>query len=238
MSARKIIVSHAISLIITATAFAGFAGTAFGAIIAPSDDAVVINTDPDGNYGQDERIFTWTAYMAGSRGRSYIKFSLNGLPDRSMISSATLNLYQYDAGGFVPWVSIYHVSDDTWTEDDVTWNNRPLPDPSSPDTPNAPDLINRLNIGYGEGWVSFDLLSSGMWDYNADAADGYVTLLIKSDEKGDERHVFYSSEETVAGNFAPYLEIATVPAPAALPLLGAGVLGLLAFRREKKEKSQ
>lgn len=188
------------------------------AIVTPTDDAFVITTEPDTPYGSD-RILTWTAYMSGGRGRSFIKFPLFGLPDSSQIVSATLNLYQYDAGGFVPYVNIYHVADDTWSEDAVTWNTMP----------GYAGQIIRDNIGFDAGWISFDLLSSAVWDYDSDLNDGYVSFLIKSDETGDERHNFYSKEEAVEGDFQPYLELVFIPEPATIGLMLLG--GLLLRRR-------
>lgn len=193
---------------------------AAAAIINPVDDAFIISTEPDTPHGAD-RILTWTAYMSGGRGRSLVKFSLSGLPDSSQLASATLNLYQYDAGGFVPHVSIYHVDNDTWTEETLTWNNAPA----------FNGQVIRNNIGFNAGWVSFDLLGSGIWDYDSDLNDGYVTFLVKSDESGDERHNFYSKEEDVQGDFAPYLQILTIPEPATLALLGCGILGLSRNRK-------
>jgi len=212
--------SSVLGAVLIAFLCGGLGQAAWGMVIGPVEDAFVVNTSADESFGSEERICTWTAYMSGGRGRSYIRFSLSGMPEESVVSGVTLNLYQYDAGGFVPIVNIHHVADDTWTQSSLTWNNQPLP------APGATDQIVTKDIGYEAEWVSFDLLSSGVWDYGADLNDGYVSLLIKSTEVGDERHNFYSSEETIEVNYRPYLEITVVPEPTALVLLGLGSLGL------------
>lgn len=194
----------------------------YGALIAPVlDDAFVYSNHPDGSFGDEGHLLTWTAYMAGQRGRSYIKFSLSGMPDLSMVASATLYLYQYDAGGFVDTVNIHHVADD-WTQDTITWDTRPLPNPGDA------DRVAGNDIGYDAGWVSWDLLASGVWDYNSDLSNGYVSFLIKSSERGDERHIFYSSD---AASLHPYIEIVVIPEPATVCLLGMGGLSVLKRRK-------
>jgi len=199
---------------------------ATGAVVNPTDDAAVRNSAPDDTLGITEEgtVLTWTDYMNGWRGRSYIKFPLGGMPPRSQVVSAELHLYQYDAGGFVPIVNIHHVDDDLWTESAITWNNQPVP------APTAASMIVSKDIGFGVGWVSFDLLAGGVWDYDSDLGDGCVSLLVKSTELGDERHNFHSSEEAVAGDYQPYLEI-TVPEPAGVSLLALGGWVLLRRRR-------
>jgi hypothetical protein len=186
---------------------------ASAAIIHPTDDAPVFNNFPDDNFGDLDRILTWTAYMAGGRGRSYLKFALDA-PAGYEIASAVLHLYQYDAGGFVPIVQLHHVADDSWSQDTVTWNNRPLP------TPSISTMILSQDIGYTVGWKSFDLLASGEWDWQADVADGSLSLLLKSNENGDERHNFHSLEAQTEVDLHPYLEVSFVPEPSGLTLLG------------------
>lgn len=192
--------------------FAGwcFCGWADAAVISPTDDAYVVNTAPSTPSPTETRVLTWTAYMSGGRGRSYLKFPVSGLPDASLLTSATLALYQYDAGGFVPWVNVYRVADDGWSETTLTWDTRPLP------TPTSAQLMVRKNAGFGADWVSFDLLDTGTWAPGVDLSDGWLSVLIKSDESGDERHNFYSSN---AASLHPQLELVFVPEP-----MTAGVL--------------
>jgi len=182
-------------------AAAAMAAAAPGMSIVPVADSLVANSAPETNHGAMDRLITWTGYQAGWRGRSYIKFATAGLPEVSRVATATLNLYLFEGGGFVPVVDIHHVSDDTWVEMAVTWNNQPLP------APGAADLIISQTTDFVVGWKTFDLLSSGVWNYAGDLADGYASLLIKSPEVGDEAHSFYSREEAVPGDVGPYLRV-------------------------------
>ena len=210
-----------ISLVVFLIAVLFALGSVEAAIVYPVDDASVINTEPDTAH-PDGNILTWTAYMSGGRGRSYIKFQTASLPPLSLVTAVTLNLYQYDAGGFVPWVSICNVSDDSWSQDTLTWNNMP----------SAGSTINLKDIGFEHQWVSFDLFSNGEWNYQADLEDGFASFLIKSDESGDERHNFYSSEEEVVGDFRPYLQVWYIPEPATIAMLTLGSI-MCIKRREK-----
>ncbi len=193
--------------------------------ILPVADCYVQNSDPDAPYGTADNFATWTAYMSGLRGRSYLRFALDGMPASSQIASIELNLYQYVAGGYVPIVNVYHVPDDTWSETATTWNNQPYT------ALLASDLLATEDIGFDAGWKSFDLLSNGLWDYDADLADGYVSLLIRSNENGDEAHSFYSREEAVEGDYAPFLRITLLPEPATLGWLAIGVVLGMTRRR-------
>lgn len=205
----------------------GFSASANADVILAEADAAVYNTEPDTPHGSNSYIQTWTGYAGGQRGRSYLKFPMSGLPARSEVASLTLHLYQYSAGGFVPQVNLYHVANDSWAEGGLTWNNQPYPNPNPVD-----QLVDQQNIGNELGWKHFDLLANGIWDYDADVADGHLSLLLRSNEGGDEQHTFYSLQEDVEpGDYRPYLELTLVPEPATLGLLSIGGLAVISRRR-------
>ncbi|MBN2294211.1 MAG: PEP-CTERM sorting domain-containing protein [Pirellulales bacterium] len=198
-----------------------YSGFASATILIPSDDAYVRDDTLDTTYNE-EQLITWTHYGAAT-GRSYIKFSMAGLPQLSQLQSATLNMYLWEVGGYLETVSIYYAKDDSWIETSLNWNN----------APGTGDLVASENVGSyytwgGPKWVSFDLLASGLWDYDSDRSDGYVTFVIKTAENGEDIHRFYSKEENVPGDFAPYLEVIAIPEPTTMAIL---VLGGLMIRR-------
>lgn len=196
-------------------------GTLITHLIAPVDDALVDNKEPDTNFGDTDYLQIFTAYMSQRHLRSYIKFPLSEIPELDFVESATLYLYHYH-GGWTRPIDIYHVADDNWTQNTITWNNRPLPSPTTA------ELIASEQIESTEGWKSWDLLTNDGWDYNSDVNDGYVSFLLKGPETGDRNNSFYSSKAT---NNHPYLEIVIIPEPSILALIG--LTGLLLLKRRK-----
>lgn len=61
---------------------------------------------------------------------AYLKFDLSSIPKDAKIAGASLHLYSF----LVPEtykIGVYYVADNTWTENTITWNNRPPFDNSS-----------------------------------------------------------------------------------------------------------
>lgn len=85
-----------------------------------SEDAYVWSGYPDLNYGSDNylEIRNWS----GTR-HSYLKFDVSGV---SSVSNVSLILYVqgYDEYGTTT-IALNNVTDDSWTEGGITWNNKP-----------------------------------------------------------------------------------------------------------------
>ena len=80
------------------------------------------NSNNNGTYlnvGQDP-------FAAGKKLRSFLEFNISEIPSTDAISTVTLYIY-----GDTPWsggnITVYEnrVTDNTWTEGGVTWNNQP-----------------------------------------------------------------------------------------------------------------
>ncbi|MDY6950393.1 MAG: DNRLRE domain-containing protein [Thermodesulfobacteriota bacterium] len=114
-------------------------------------DSYVYSDAPDTNYGSNTYLFAmggnpdYCGYGQTGDGnnpaaRSYLKFDLGDIPDSATITSAQLDLKHaagtaYTMGGH--W-QVHYVSDDSWTEGDITWANRPLQSPNQNEAP-CPD---------------------------------------------------------------------------------------------------
>jgi len=90
--------------------------------IEPIADSYVNSTDPDMNYGENIRLYV------GTKGISYLMFRLPDLPLNVSIGEAKLELYA-SSGSASGYVDVHHCSDDSWTENGITWNNKPSYDP-------------------------------------------------------------------------------------------------------------
>lgn len=88
---------------------------AFADNLSPTDDAGVLGLTPNGNYGDADVMGT------SSLGKSYLKFDLT---QYSNIESATL--YLYSASPFNSVNVGASLAENSWNEDTITWNNKPL----------------------------------------------------------------------------------------------------------------
>jgi hypothetical protein len=218
-------------------------------LLRPLDDSLVLS-DPnlvDHNFGEFPFILAWANYPYYGA-RSYLKFDLSAIPAGEVVTLARLNLFQFEGGGYASGLDVIRVADDTWSEGTITWNDQPVL------VPEAKDLIaeNPALTGGERGWVSFDLLASGVWDPSIDLAqsDGKLSLIIRisGGEVSTQRsHQFCSGEAgeldcLIGGELGPVggraaqLVIAT-PEPALGATMGAGfaALGLAGVSRSARK---
>jgi uncharacterized membrane protein len=90
--------------------------------IYPIDDAYVNNSSPDSNYGGSGLLLVGVESLALKR--AFLKFDL-GLPRGSTIDNAWLYLKSGGGSGGGTNVQCYSVDNDDWTENTITWNNKP-----------------------------------------------------------------------------------------------------------------
>ena len=92
--------------------------------IAPSADAFIRNgTYASTNYGSDVSLVVKGSTATNFSRRSYLKFPLSGV---SNIVSAKLRVYGNNTESTTAIsVSAHGITDDSWTESGITWNNAP-----------------------------------------------------------------------------------------------------------------
>lgn len=106
---------------------------------APVADARVQESSPGTNYGtSDLRV------DAGPSKESYLRFTTQGLT--APVTSATLRLYATNGSADGP--GLYRVSDSSWSESTLTWNNRPAR------ASTATSDLGRISTGT---WVEYDV---------------------------------------------------------------------------------
>jgi len=82
--------------------------------LSPVDDSFVKSTRPNKNYGSLS-----TLKVNSANKEAFVKFYLNNI---GTVSSATLNMTSQGVGN----VELWKVTNDTWNENSITWNNKPV----------------------------------------------------------------------------------------------------------------
>lgn len=168
----------------------------------------------------------------------FMKFDLSALPDDSLVTAMDLTTYHFVNPGpnkspyNDPTVQIRYSSDDSWMRVGTT------------------DLSLLGNtLGSGQDFPTGDpdpflwTLNPNAIDWSVDLLDNFLTLAMSVVES-DYRFVYwYGSGGTnfpddPQGTYAPVLHlnyeerVAPIPEPSAVLLVGAGLIGLLSFRRK------
>jgi len=166
--------------------------------IAPEADSYVQSYYPNNNYGSST---IWGAGMtqAPNRVRAFLRFPLTGIPPGKTILEAQLRQYVYSIWGTVPYYrrfDLHFVSDDTWGELTITYNNQPAP---------GAILVNNTLIDT-TGWKSYDITSQVTTEYQG---DGKISLRWRDH---DEDLLYYEgwyaySKEYTDANYRPRLRV-------------------------------
>ena len=167
--------------------------------IHPTADASVYSagTAADYNFGTD---YVMIVYITGSTNNlyawSYLKFNLSSIPSTEKITDVTLYVYCWETAMTIPTVQLRPVSDTTWLETGITWNNKPP----------YGDLI-AATFG-SVGWRQWSIPVANLPE------TGLVSFLLKTDAPGTSK--FYSKEYATA-TLRPYLQVTTTGEPKASP---------------------
>ena len=159
-------------------------------------DAYVNSSSPDANYGGVDHMYVGAN---SEQDFAYVMFDLSSLPLDAYIISAKLKVYLSSTGGDIYWypadtIGAYYCSDNSWTELEITWNNKPS-----------------FNTDPTDTW-SFSILYSvkvyKSWNITEDVRTALpsrtLTEVIKFESKtGDGYAVFHSKE----GANKPKLEV-------------------------------
>lgn len=141
----------------------------------------------DGDPAAERQLLTW--------------FDVSSVPPGSVVTQATLTLYQESAEGAVPYDVLPRIVMAPWSEGDVTWDARP-PAAGIGDPP--------VGLSLGSGSVSWDVTHAVQaWVSGVHANHG---LLLAGDGSSVGRHRFVSRTDPEWG---PRLVIQTGPAPTA-----------------------
>ncbi len=163
---------------------------------------------------------------------AYFKFDLSSIPNGANLIGADFYAYiqTYSAGGGQDiQSSVFFVSDDSWQESTITWQNAPGPDSGVLDTQTYPRTAS---------WLHWDLFAGGIPaeanDQLLDSDDQLSLMLAIAESMTANATIGGITKDGLEG-YSPYLQLEyespVVPEPASILLFGFGLIGTI-FRRQ------
>ncbi|MHA1481431.1 MAG: CBM96 family carbohydrate-binding protein, partial [Candidatus Thorarchaeota archaeon] len=178
-------------------------------IIKVSDDSPVDDLLPDAN--NDDSVSgggLWCGNStSGGVARSWLKFNLTHLPSNLYFTKATLNLFLYQCFGTEDYpIGVYYSENDTWIEDEITWNNQPEFTAAPTDVIDSPASPDMFNFG---NWYEWEVTSDVIETLEQ---DGVLTLVIRQvneDLSNNTARGFASREFSITNemNTIPYVSL-------------------------------
>ena len=175
----------------------GFEQVGFDEALYVSEDAYVRGGDnADTNFGDSEELAIKNS-GEGHRNdrRSFLKFDLRELPRPVYDVLLRLNV---DNDAPTPTLdALYHVSDDRWSEGEITYNNQPA----------AETFIDSMAVPPNGAWIEYDLTDIVNEEMDV---DGILSLRLTAFREGATLHAYSSKEESGLTN-EPHLAYNLIP---------------------------
>lgn len=169
--------------------------------IYPEADAFVQSYYPDNNYGSSTACYVGTS-QAPNILRTYMRFNLASISSGRDITLAKLylNVYNVYFHSGTRWYDLCFVSNDTWGEGTITWNNKPTL---------GAVLINDALIDT-TGWKNYDITSQVETEYNGDKK---ISLCWKHYTEDTGYWLYWNAymKEYATEADRPYLEVTHAP---------------------------
>jgi len=182
--------------------------TQYENVIFSSDDAHVMwmtlnygtyEDVSDVNFGDSEWLQVATSVGGNRESRIFLKFPLSSILDLNIVS---VKLFLYKTSRHASgWVSVGNieariVSNDSWTEDTITWNNQP----------EYTTLLDVIQVTFESNrWYSWDVTPLVQHDYVS--GDEYVSICLKA-ENENQGDLYRSTDFRSSENgFHPYLSV-------------------------------
>jgi hypothetical protein len=153
--------------------------------INPVADSYVVDEFPDWNRGTSpELVVVHRTGTFSSENIAFLMFDLSGVPSDARVEWAKLRLYAKDVFVSAP-LSLHYCPDNGWTEDGITYNNKPAFSPAAIDT---------VNVTVSDTWYEWNVTATVKSTLTA--ADKRVSLVLKAETNGSA--TFYSRSNTDA----------------------------------------
>uniref|UniRef100_UPI002176F0D7 Alginate lyase n=1 Tax=Defluviitalea phaphyphila TaxID=1473580 RepID=UPI002176F0D7 len=170
--------------------------------LAPTDDTYVENKSStvDSNFATSKQL-KFKGTSKGSDDRiGYLKFDISNF--KGEIDKAYIELEGKTSSSSEVYppidISIHGLTDDTWSETDLTWNNSPNHEPGSAKVVGLGEtatFLGKVTVNFGE----YHKVELDITDYiknHSDNKDGIVALMISDQDQNNAYGWFRSTQET------------------------------------------
>lgn len=237
-------------MIIAATLVAGLSANATVVTLTPDADGDIRSKDlADNGYN---RNVLWVANEGSDpsttrSGKGYIRFALPGNIDT--VASATLDLSLAVARNSEKTYNFYVLNDGVayetnwkeWNSENtgnadagLTWNNAPANDKGSP-TAFTSDAASLGSLIKGASATNITFNAASLATAVENDSNGFITIMLSVNNVTSSSDQFASKENTDYAVPSLQLDYTPVPEPATLGLFGLFAIGLLLFRRIRRD---
>ncbi|HOD01962.1 MAG TPA: DNRLRE domain-containing protein, partial [Clostridiales bacterium] len=154
-------------------------------------DCYVDNSKPNKTFRVDDYLY---AGMNGlGKTRTYVKYALPNLPDCSIVTAASLYLWQQDfdpGSGDTAYLNVYDCGDSGWNIDTITWNNQPI----SPSATVIDYTAFKANVNDVVAQYTFNITKIAKRWYEDGVNNGF--MIASSNESVTKRTRFFSAENS------------------------------------------
>jgi len=174
---------------------------------SPTDDALVAGGSFSGtNYGALTNIGISAGPTESHVWRSFIKFDLNTIPPGSVIVSANLMLFMYQAPSSSRTLACHRVNANGWDEETITWNSQP---------PATVLVSSIIVVTTSNIWLSLNVKSSVEKFASKDIAGSVPNFgwMLKDSTESAASQIYWRmySKEYSDSSKRPYLEVKYYP---------------------------
>ncbi len=164
-------------------------------------DSYVNSSSPETNYGSLDHLCVSTN---SEEDLIYLMFDLSSLPPEALIIAAELKLYITDIGGVVGNINAHYCANNSWTQEGITWNNKP-------DFDSQATHKNYFGMIVWTGYHSWDVTS----DVQTALSQGSLSQVILRESSG------HATFESLEATHEPRLEVEYSVKPVHLVKLGS-----------------
>jgi len=219
-----------------ATSFVGIGQTSKSITLQAIADAHVDSSNTTFNFGKNDMLRVENWHLLGTKRNAYIMFDLSSIPADATVNHAELQAFCWVTWSETSSISVHQVADDSWKEDEITWNNAPSYFPGATDIV----VVSSADIENEPRYISWDV-TADLQTFILMGKKELTEVLTVWDPKYEVEFTWFGSREgenppTLVVDYTSGAEITTTaPATQTTPATTAPGYTILAHKIAKIE---